>query len=63
MLCEVGTNAESGKEFDWLIGKVPLLGKLKHLDRLFLMVKVLFNAFLSYILAAVIFNAIIIKQG
>lgn len=53
---------ESGKEFDWLIGKVPLLGKLKHLDRVVLMGKVMLNAFLSLIMAGVIVNGIIAKH-
>jgi hypothetical protein len=63
MMCELDKNAESGKEFNWLIGQMPLLGKLKHLDRVVLMGKVLLNAFLSFILAAVIVNAIIVKHS
>ena len=45
-----------------MIGKVPLLAKLKHLDRVVLMGKVMLNAFLSLIMSGVIINAIIAKH-
>jgi hypothetical protein len=49
---------ESGTELDWFTRRFPLLGKLGHLDRIFLMGKVVINTMTSFLMAAVIFNAL-----
>ena len=57
MIDELGV-VESGRELDWLTGRFPLLGKLGHLDRIILMGKVVVNTMASFLMAAVIYNAL-----